>query len=83
MNAVQFPRRHFLTSLLAALWRPRGAIAQVQSRPKNSVVPIRVSTLNHVSFGCDDIKSTVQWYGRVFGVAVHAFYEANNVVNPF
>jgi catechol 2,3-dioxygenase-like lactoylglutathione lyase family enzyme len=34
-----------------------------------------VSTLNHVSFGCADLKSTVEWYGRVFGMAVHAFQD--------
>jgi catechol 2,3-dioxygenase-like lactoylglutathione lyase family enzyme len=36
---------------------------------------VRVTTLNHVSFGCGDVKSTVQWYGRVFGLAVHAFQD--------
>ena len=76
MNVVQFPRRHFLTSLLAAgLWRPRSAMARLQSNRRDSVLPIRVSTLNHVSFGCDDVKSTVRWYGRVFGMAVHAFQD--------
>src|SRR6266481_2275558 len=68
------PRRHFLTSLLAAgLWRPRAAIAQSQSKRKDSQLPVRVSTLNHVSFGCADLRSTVQWYARVFGMPVHAF----------
>ncbi|PYS02530.1 MAG: hypothetical protein DMG16_09240, partial [Acidobacteria bacterium] len=36
---------------------------------------MRVSTLNHVSFGCADLRSTVRWYGRVFGMAVHAFQD--------
>ncbi len=69
MNAVQFPRRHFLFSLLAM------GVVPLQSNRKDSVLPIRVSTLNHVSFGCDDVKTTVQWYGRVFGMAVHAFQD--------
>ncbi len=65
----QFPRRHFLFSLLAM------GISPLQSNRTSSVLPIRVSTLNHVSFGCDDLKATVQWYGRVFGMAVHAFQD--------
>jgi len=69
-------RRRFLVSLLAAgLWRPRSAMALLQSRGKESQLPVRVSTLNHVSFGCTDLRSTVQWYGRVFGMAVHAFQD--------
>ena len=73
---AQLPRRSFLTSLLAAgLWQPRGAMARLQSKRQDSALPIRVSTLNHVSFGCDDVRSTVQWYGRVFGMAVHAFQD--------
>src|SRR5712692_1495658 len=70
------PRRHFLISLLAAgLWQPRAALARLQSKRQDSALPIRVSTLNHVSFGCADLRSTVQWYGRVFGLAVHAFQD--------
>jgi catechol 2,3-dioxygenase-like lactoylglutathione lyase family enzyme len=72
----QLPRRHFLISLLAAgLWPPRAAMAQLQSKLKESHLPVRVSTLNHVSFGCNDLRSTVEWYGRVFGMAVHAFQD--------
>ena len=69
MNAVRFPRRHFVFSLLAM------GLPSLQSKRKDSVLPIRVNTLNHVSFGCDDVKKTVQWYGRVFGMAVHAFQD--------
>jgi len=69
MKAVQFPRRDFVFSLLAV------GIPRLQSNRKDSVLPIRVSTLNHVSFSCDDLKKTVQWYGRVFGMAVHAFQD--------
>src|SRR5438552_14460183 len=70
------PRRHLLVSLLAAgLLRPHPAPAGSQSKSKESQLPVRVSTLNHVSFGCADLKSTVQWYGRVFGLAVHAFQD--------
>jgi catechol 2,3-dioxygenase-like lactoylglutathione lyase family enzyme len=72
----QFPRRHFLVSLLApGLWRPGAVVAGLQSKKQDSALPIRVSTLNHVSFGCDDLRNTVQWYGRVFGMPVHAFQD--------
>ena len=72
----QVPRRHFLIALLAAgLWRPRAARARLQSKRQDSQLPVRVSTLNHVSFGCADLRSTVQWYGRVFGMPVHAFQD--------
>jgi hypothetical protein len=63
-------RRDFLTALLAPAILPRVAVAQ--TRRQESVLPIRVLTLNHVSFGCDDLKATVAWFGRVFGLPVHA-----------
>src|SRR5213593_5212401 len=70
------PRRHLLVSLLAAgLLRPHPALAGPQSKSKESQLPVHVSTLNHVSFGCADLKSTVAWYGRVFGMPVHAFQD--------
>src|SRR5262245_60463015 len=72
----QVPRRHFLTALLAAgLSRRRAAVAPIQSKRQDSQLPVRVSTLNHVSFGCADLQKTVQWYGRVFGMPVHAFQD--------
>ena len=70
------PRRQVLTSLLAAgLWRPGAASGRLQSKRPDSQLPVRVSTLNHVSFGCADLRGTVQWSGRVFGMAVHAFQD--------
>src|SRR3989449_9715366 len=70
------PRRHLLLSLLApGLLRPQPAPAGPQSKNKESQLPVHVSTLNHVSFGCADLKSTVRWYGRVLGMAVHAFQD--------
>ena len=68
-----FARRDFLTALLAPVILPRVAVAQI--RREESVLPIRVLTLNHVSFGCDDLKATVAWFGRVFGLPVHAFQD--------
>ena len=71
----QIPRRHFLVHLLAAgLW-PRVTLAHPQSKRQDSPLPVHVSTLNHVSFGCADLRSAVQWYGRVFGMAVHGFQD--------
>src|SRR3989449_7457845 len=71
----QVPRRHFLIALAAGLWGPRAPMAQLQSKRQVSQLPVRVSTLNHVSVGCADLRSTVQWYGRVFGMPVHAFQD--------
>jgi catechol 2,3-dioxygenase-like lactoylglutathione lyase family enzyme len=69
-------RRHFLLSLLAAgLWPQLAVTAGVQSKTAASRLPLRVNTLNHVSFGCADLRGTVQWFGRVFGMAVHAFQD--------
>ena len=51
------------------------AIAQSQSRRQDSRLPVRVSTLNQVSFGCADVRATTQWFGKVFGMAVHAFQD--------
>ena len=50
-------------------------MAGAQTRRQGSVLPIRVLTLNHVSFGCVDLKATVAWFGRVFGLPVHAFQD--------
>jgi catechol 2,3-dioxygenase-like lactoylglutathione lyase family enzyme len=69
------PRRDFLTALLAPAILPPVAAAGLQARRQVSVLPIRVLTLNHVSFGCADQKATVGWFGRVFGLPVHAFQD--------
>src|SRR5437016_14301321 len=70
------PRRHLLVSFLAAgLLRPHPAPAGPQSKSKESQLPVHVSTLNNVSFGCVHLQSTVRWYGRVLGMAVHAFQD--------
>jgi catechol 2,3-dioxygenase-like lactoylglutathione lyase family enzyme len=38
--------------------------------------PFRLSRIHHVAFRCRDAKETVQWYGRVLGMAyVTAFAE--------
>ena len=69
------PRRDFLTALLAPAILPQIALAGVQAGRAESVLPFRVLTLNHVSFGCADLKATVGWFGRVFGLPVHAFQD--------
>ena len=38
-------------------------------------LPIRVSTLNHVSFGCADLRRTVAWYEKVLAIPRHAFQD--------
>jgi len=73
---VNLTRRQFVASLaVAGVWHPRAAFAQPTPTKRDSRLPIRVRTLNHVSFGCADLRSTVQWYGRVFGMPVHAFQD--------
>jgi catechol 2,3-dioxygenase-like lactoylglutathione lyase family enzyme len=75
-HSGQIPRRHFLTALVAAgLWPSRAAMAQLSQKRPDAQLPVNVSTLNHVSFSCADLRSTVEWYGRVFGMAVHAFQD--------
>lgn len=69
------PRRDFLTALFAPAIMPRLANAGLQTGRQGSVLPIRVLTLNHVSFGCLDLKATVAWFGRIFGMPVHAFQD--------
>src|SRR5262245_6384529 len=70
------PRRDFLSALIApAVILPRGAMRGLQSSRQASVLPIRVLTVNHISFGCVDVKASVAWFGRVFGLPVHAFQD--------
>src|SRR3989442_15223948 len=74
--ACGFARRHFLLSLVApVLMRPRAVPTALQAARKDSHLPIHVTTLNHVSFDCVDLRCSVQWYGRIFGLAVHAFQD--------
>ena len=51
------------------------AIPFAGAAPAESVLPIRVSTLNHVSFGCADLRTTVAWYERVLAIPRHAFQD--------
>ena len=46
---------------------PGPARAQVQD-----TLPVKVSTLNHVSFGCADLPATAAWYEKVLGLPRHA-----------
>ncbi|MEE2637211.1 MAG: VOC family protein [Acidobacteriota bacterium] len=71
-------RRDLLLSLLmTAAWRPRGATGQgrFEAEAVRSLLPVRVLTLNHVSFGCVDLARTVAWYERVLGIPRHAFQD--------
>ena len=64
-------RRDLLLSFLAAaMWRPQLAMGQprVMGQSGQSYLPVRVSTLNHVSFGCAELARTVAWYERVLGM---------------
>jgi catechol 2,3-dioxygenase-like lactoylglutathione lyase family enzyme len=64
-----------LAALGTALGIPRAAAGErpaLGARALQSVLPIRVLTLNHVSFGCADLAYTVAWYARVLGIPRHA-----------
>ena len=69
------PRRDFLAAIAAPALAPSAALGGIQARLQGSVLPIRVLSLNHVSFGCADLKATVAWFGQVFGLPVHAFQD--------
>jgi catechol 2,3-dioxygenase-like lactoylglutathione lyase family enzyme len=82
--AGRITRRDVLISCLAAaMWRPRLAMGQLRAtgQPRvtgasaQSRLPVRVSTLNHVSFGCADLPRTVAWYERVLGIPRYAFQD--------
>jgi len=75
----QVSRRDLLLSaLVALLGGPRaasaagGSLLPAGARTAQALLPVRVLTLNHVSFGCADLASTVAWYERVLGIPRHA-----------
>ena len=71
-------RRDLVISCLAAvMWRPQLAMGQprLMAQAGQSYLPVRVSTLNHVSFGCADLARTVAWYERVLGIPRYAFQD--------
>ena len=70
-------RRELLLSLAAAgVARPLAPMGQgLLESPLQSALPVRVLTLNHVSFGCDDIQQTVAWFEKVLGIPRHAFQD--------
>lgn len=74
----QISRRELLLSALAAaMWRPRSleGLARPLERASQDLLPVRVLTLNHVSFGCADVAETVAWYERVLGIPRYAFQD--------
>jgi catechol 2,3-dioxygenase-like lactoylglutathione lyase family enzyme len=76
-SGAPMSRREVLLSLAAAgLARPRSLSGQRFATPLHqSVLPVRVQTLNHVSFGCDDLPRAVAWFERVLGIPRHAFQD--------
>jgi hypothetical protein len=58
-------RRELLLGLLAAAAGRAAVGAQPQVRPA-----IRPARLNHIAFFASDVKSTVEWYQRFFGLPV-------------
>lgn len=76
-RGVPTSRRQVLLSLAAAgaawphvLWGQGDPTDSSQSS-----LPVRVLTINHVSFGCDDLPRTLAWFERVLGIPRHAFQD--------
>ena len=64
-------RRDLLLSAVAAMaWQGR-----LDAQSARSHLPVRVLTLNHVSFGCADLARTVAWFEKVLGIPRHAFQD--------
>jgi catechol 2,3-dioxygenase-like lactoylglutathione lyase family enzyme len=64
-------RRDLLLSAVAAMaWQGR-----LDAQSASSLLPVRVLTLNHVSFGCVDLARTVAWFEKVLGIPRHAFQD--------
>jgi catechol 2,3-dioxygenase-like lactoylglutathione lyase family enzyme len=75
-HGAAISRRDLLLSLSAiGLARPLAAAGFDATQQAQSVLPVRVLTLNHISFNCDDINATIAWYDRVLGIPEHAFQD--------
>jgi catechol 2,3-dioxygenase-like lactoylglutathione lyase family enzyme len=48
---------------------------RLDAQSGRSLLPVRVLTLNHVSFGCADLARTVAWFEKVLGIPRHAFQD--------
>ena len=71
----EVPRRSFLHSVIAApILAPLARLGPARAQVRDPL-PVKVSTLNHVSFGCADLPATVAWYEKVLGVPRHAFQD--------
>ncbi|MCE2539322.1 MAG: hypothetical protein J4G16_02750 [Acidobacteria bacterium] len=87
MRMGKVTRRDLLVAgIAAAIARPAAALAEplagrapgvppAGAATARSALPIRVSTLNHVSFGCADLRRTVAWYEKVLAIPRHAFQD--------
>ena len=76
-DVTSISRRDLIFSaVLAALGAPRaaGGALRVEGAPQ-SLLPVRVLSVNHVSFGCRDLTETVAWYERVLGIPRYAFQD--------
>jgi catechol 2,3-dioxygenase-like lactoylglutathione lyase family enzyme len=52
---------------------PPWLTGQSQRHQDRSVLPIQVTTLNHMTFPCADLPSSVAWYQKVFGMPIQFF----------
>ena len=86
LTGVMTRRELLATGLAAAVVRPAAALGEpfagavatnlpAGAAAADSALPIPVKTLNHVSFGCADLRATVAWYERVLAIPRHAFQD--------
>ena len=66
----QLTRRELCLSLQALVLGPIGLSAQAGNSTAKSLLPVRVSTLNHMTFSCPDLGATTRWYQRVLGMPI-------------
>ena len=71
----KIPRRDFLASVIAAPIVAPFVRTSLPRAREQDLLPVRVSTLNHVSFGCADLPRTVAWYEKVLGIPRYAFQD--------
>lgn len=71
-SGCQTTRRDFFLSLSASLsamaWAPTRVMGQ-----SGSLLPIPVSTLNHISLSASYLQFTAMWYQKVFGLPIVYF----------
>jgi catechol 2,3-dioxygenase-like lactoylglutathione lyase family enzyme len=66
----ELTRRELCLSLSAMALSPIRLGAQALKSAARSLLPVPVSTLNHMTFSCPDLGATTRWYQRVLGMPI-------------